>query len=196
MSKLGKALGTIMCVLSVSLVSAAWAKDPCRREASDLTMSQKRLDKIDSQIERAKNRVDAADAKKGMAIQTGRTLVANANLQANVARATSAAVSAQCAASVLIGLLTRNPERVTYGGRQYSCAARSLASLINKITLANSLTDRAKARAAALEDRAQKFLDRMDARLQDYEEARPSILAERDQDKVKLDACRAANPVM
>jgi hypothetical protein len=195
MTKLGQALATIMCGLSVSFVAPAWAVDACRREASDLRLSQKRLDKIDQQIDKAKNRVDGAESKKGIAIQTGRTLIANAELQSDVAKATSAAVSASCAATVLIGLLTRNPERVTYGGRQYSCAARSLASLITKITLANALVNRAKARAEALKDRAQKYLDRMEARLVDYQQDRPAILAERDEDKAKLDACRVANPV-
>jgi hypothetical protein len=160
----------------------------------DLKASQRRLDIIDTQVDRAKNRVDSAITKLSFAEQNGTTLIANAELQANNAAALSAAITAQCAANVVIGLITRRPDRVTYGGRQYSCAARSLASLIRGITLAKSLVTRAKTRAKALKDRAQNMVDRMKERQKDYEDQRVPRLAARDKDKAAVEACRLANP--
>jgi hypothetical protein len=180
--------------MSMVTISPAWGADVCRRQELDLKTSQRKLDIINAQIDRAKTRVDGAKVKQGYAEQNGRTLVANAKLQANNARALSAAVTAGCAANVLIGFVTRNPARVTYGGRQYACAQRSIQSLIRGITLAESLISRAETRAAAMKDRADGFVARMEERQKDYENQRVPLLEARDKDAAARNACRQANP--
>lgn len=194
MRKLGKALVLVMCGVAISATSPAWAIDRCRDDVSALKLAEKRVAAVEKKIDSAKFRVDSATDKLANANERGNSLIANAELQATNARATSAAVSAQCAIRVVVGLLTRNPERITYGGREYSCAGGAVRALITKLSLAEALVDRSKRKAAGLVARAQQFLDRMEARLQDYEDQLPPLVAARDQEKADLARCRAANP--